>query len=782
VIRSCYLLADAFSLRFESSWPVWAGVLIAVVALAAASWIYRREDLSSRQRRILVGLRLATVAICMTLIWRPALIRQRTEVIPSEVLILFDDSASTGFSDRTTGSQEAMHGSDDRTRDSRWERARKSLMTGNGASLKTLLPENHIRVFTFSGEAQPRMVIEKEEQLSDLEEFLASHRPQGGSTSLNVSVEDALASAKGRRVSAIVMVSDGRSAPSEDLDRAINVAKKRSVPIHSVMLGSPLSPRDLALGPVHAQENVFVKDIISFRSGISASGFDEPVHCTAELFAEGSDQPLDKTKVSIDANRAVFPFQLRHKPMSPGRITYQIRIRPDPEESQLLNNEIAVEVNVVDKDLRVLYVDGYPRYEYRYLKSLLIREETITVSCLLLSADEDFPQEGNEPIRRLPGTPEEFARYDVILIGDVDPHDPRISFEQMSMTADLVRDRGAGWGMIAGPRYSPTAYVGTPFETILPIVIDEQGSPPTPRTLTAPFNPVMTQEGQISSIFQITRFDSESADTFSRLPGLYWFYPVAGLKPGAEALAIHPAKETMTGPAPILALGRYGAGQTMFQAVDSTWRWRYQVGDLYFDTYWLQLIRRLSRNKVLGQGRSLILSTDQKVYDLGQSVVVSAEILDSSILGRPRDSLPVSVVDRSNVVQHDVQLRRIGSGADRYEGSFLPSAVGGLKLKITGLPIHIEGDLTESIRINQPNLERRIMSADHTALKRLSIQTGGAAVSPDELETLIDRIEDRSQVIPNDQIHRLWDTKWALIVLVVLLSAEWILRKYFNLL
>src|SRR5436305_11517132 len=80
--------------------------------------------------------------------------------------------------------------------------------------------------------------------------------------------------------------------------------------------------------------------------------------------------------------------------------------------------------------VRLLYVDGYPRWEYRYVSKAMIRDAGIDVSCLLTSADAGAVQPADPadpktgfpgPVDEFPRTMEEMLRYDVVLLGDVDP-------------------------------------------------------------------------------------------------------------------------------------------------------------------------------------------------------------------------------------------------------------------------------------------------------------------------------------------------------------------------
>ncbi len=179
-------------------------------------------------------------------------------------------------------------------------------------------------------------------------------------------------------------------------------------------------------------------------------------------------------------------------------------------------------VRVVENKIKVLYVDGMPRWEYRYLKNALIRDETIDVSCFLASADFDFPQEGDLPLAMLPAKEEELATYDVIILGDV----PRKVFSdaQLELFQRFVEKLGGGLLMEAGPYFAPREYRGTVIEKMLPV--DLSGPPAVDRRATTEeWKPVLTPEGETHAM---TRFDADAAanrEVWERLPGLLLVLP-----------------------------------------------------------------------------------------------------------------------------------------------------------------------------------------------------------------------------------------------------------------
>lgn len=263
----------------------------------------------------------------------------------------------------------------------------------------------------------------------------------------------------------------------------------------------------------------------------------------------------------------------------------------------------------IARKVKLLYVDGYPRWEYRYLSQAMLRDPAIDVSCLLTSADPGYAQRADPPdaktgfpgpIDRFPNSPELLAKYDVVLLGDVDPRE--FSDGQLRMLIEFVTEKGGGVGMVAGPRFSPAAYRSTRLAELLPVEMDPVRHGEERRGEGAEFRPVLTADGAASPAFRLLVDPAAGGKSLkSDVPPLYWY--AHGVRPakGSKVLLSHPTEKGADGnAAPLLVVGNRGKGWTMFVAVDDVWRWRYGGDDEAYVTFWHELVSDLARNGVPG--------------------------------------------------------------------------------------------------------------------------------------------------------------------------------------
>ncbi len=791
--------------RWENPVPAWGLLAIGLIAGAWVVLVYSRERTSAWKRVPLCLARGLLIALIVAVFCRPMLVFQHNRIEPSYVALLLDNSMSMQTTDQY--SDDALYqsiargigaGSGETIEDiPRIDLVKRALLRDGAAPLSNLLRTNGMQVVTFAGTAEPRVSIEVRGSPDEAIQALQDQVADGSSTDLAGAIQYVLGQSQGRRLAAIVISSDGQSTQSTPLKGALDQATDRQIPIFPIRIGSPLSPLDIEVGLPRYQTRVFANDVFVVEVPLVANGLRGPTEINVRLIDERSGESVADEKVTLDPQTPSRTVELRTIPTRIGEARFAVNARPLPEERLTENNSDAFDVTVLQDRLRVLFVDGYPRFEYRFLKNALMREKTMEMSALLLEADEDFVQEGTEPIRRFPESPEELNRYDAVLFGDVDPRGGWLSPQQMNMLLDYVGNEGGGFGLVAGERFAPYRFLGTPLERLIPVTIDPQFHGRYDTTLTTGFSPLLTPEGRESRVFRFTPDRDQSDALFGSLPEIYWVARSLGVKPGASALAEHPTMRSVAGAMPIVVLGRYGAGRLFFQATDDTWRWRRHTGELVYDGYWIRVLREIARSFRSANDRRFVLRTDRRVYSYGQPVQTQLEVFDPRILGEIREAIlmratQVSDDERtssaqasatSSSVAGEFEVFRLGGQSSLFEGIFVPPRPGRFTIAPVDIPPQVEGRSSAvAIRVNRPDLEARRPQADHEVLQRIAASTGGRVLDLDQLGQGFSTIRDRSVQIPDDIVEPLWDSKLVFAIFVLMISMEWGLRKVFGLL
>ncbi|MEA2710349.1 MAG: hypothetical protein QOF78_2950 [Phycisphaerales bacterium] len=762
------------SLQFNPSWPgqdyvgaaTW-NVLLAILCGLLVWYVYRREGRTRPVRIVLGMMRGLLLAFLLVLLNRPVLTLGQSRTEPSVLAVMIDDSVSMRVRD-------AGNGADGKPL-SRLEAVTQLLSPGDKSLINELSKVHQIRLYRFDRDKEPIDAA-----------ALAKIAPEGQHTQVLSSVRSVLADLQGQRIAGVVVLTDGRETPARPVAEALAAVKDFGVKIYPVAVGSDQAPMNVDIQSVAVQDSAFKGDIVNVAAQIRGTGY-PPGHIVTLVLKDkktdrilpGPDGKLEQ-RVALPGGEGVVEAELQFKPQDVGTLDLVVEAVKQPGELDDEDNSRTAQVAVLDAKLNVLYVDGAPRWEYRYIKNEMIRDKTVDISCLLTSADPNFAQEGDRPIKRFPESIEELAEYDVVLFGDVDPR--QFSDSQMQLVADFVAKRGGGFGMIAGPQYSPQAFRNTAIEPLLPVVVSRVETEIDPPTITQGFRPVLTKEGQSSSVFRFFPDRAENEKFLAEgIQQIYWYCRNIVAKPGSgEVFATHP---TETGPdgrkAPLLVFGRYGAGRTMFSAIDDSWRWRFYTGESVFDTYWIQQIRHLARSKKLGQ-RKLMFATVRPQYEIGEQVRLTLRILDPQLLQQLPEQIRVEVLDAAGqVVRHETLVRQEGQ-PDLYAVGFTADHVGQFMVKLPP----IAGGMEEQqvpVAVAVPKLELSQPQVDRTLLSRLSAETLGQTVSLAEAQAKLPQlIQSAAKVIPIETSRPLWDAPLALLIFVLLITSEWIVRKMFG--
>ncbi|MCZ6835680.1 MAG: hypothetical protein O7G85_07895 [Planctomycetota bacterium] len=749
-------------LAWEHPWASWVWTLLFMVVGLFAFWSYTRLVGGRKSRGAMAMSRALLILLVLVVISGPMLELPRESIEEDWVLVLVDRSESMQIQD--AGSSTGRISRDQQLR---------SILESHAEMLQELSEEKQLVYLGFhfgafdlnaSDTNQDETIVQLPVELSD---------PEGQRTNLNTALEQALQRAAARPLSGVVLLTDGRTddPPTRSVMRRLQAD---SVPVFAVPLGSAEPVGDLAIRRVNAPRRAFIHDKVPVSVELDRLG-------SAVMDLGGTIRLVDQLSGEVLDAIELVPGETRDnvtliaEPDFPGETIWQVVIDTDQPDLIPGNNIKSINIDLVDRPLRVLLVEGYPRWEYRYVKNLLVREKSIESSVFLISADRDFAQEGNLPITRLPRSPEEFAEFDVIIIGDV----PSTFFspDQLDMIRDHVANRGAGLLWIAGERSTPVTYTGTALADLLPMRGSLSLSP-----IGEPVNLQPTQLADRLGVLRLTADDGfgwprELSDPSYRWSQLYYAQKIDPrlLKPTTEVLA-ETVQEFPTGRLPLVMKMRYGFGQSIYVATDEIWRWRYGRGELYPEQFWVQMIRMLGRESLSNSNQSAVLEVNPRRLEVGQPVRIDLRLLDAELDDERRVSVTVILEDEDGNALAEIELRRDVASPDRYSAIYLPETAGQLKVKLDdlGLP---ELRLTTLVEVVAPDDELRHPETDHELLEALATSTGGRILLPEDFGELARLLPNRSVRTINPLTERIWDTPLVFLLFFCFLTFEWIGRK-----
>ena len=780
------------SFSWQRPMPAWAWALVVMAVLIFAGWSYYKM-LGKRPVRVaLAVVRALLLLVIVALLAGPMLALESSRWTDDWLLILLDRSASMQIRDMTASGGSLLEANPGAVPVSRDEAVRNALGKHADLFIEQKLGGEHRQVMWlgFDGRVYD---IDSPTQDAPFE----IDPPNGQSTAIRTAINQALGRVAGRPVCGIVLLSDGRSPEATGADLVRRLIQ-HDVRVFAVPLGAEKMPFDLAVGKVDYPDKAFVNDVVPVTVTVESFGDDgavDPSRVRVRLIDDQTDSVLDEHHGAAPGQTV----RLRTQSKAAGRLTWHVEVDYESgvgqKQREIItdNNRHSISLELVDRPIRVLLVEGYPRWEYRYLKNLLIREKSISSSILLLSAGQQFAQEGDVPLARMPHDAQEFEPFDVVIIGDV----PARHFGAMIMALlhDHVSVRGAGLLWIGGPYHTPHSYEATALADLLPMRL-----PTAVGRLDAAFGPVSMHPTPLAESLSVLilrsmgRDPSDAASWPSDLPPLRWGQQLGPLKPAVEVLGESQSTDDATAAVPLVVRMRYGGGQSIYLATDETWRWRYGRGEFYFEQFWIQLIRMLGRHRLQQDLAAVHLEVPHRQMQRDQTVLIELVINDELLIRRQFDSIKVDVVadDRPGVVIESIELQAAGETGEtaksidplavgtgkRYRTLWRPGTTGSLTLRVVE-PSLYDRAVSESVEVYHPDDEKRQPVPDHDRLAALAEQTRGRVVPLDDLWQLADpqAVPDNAVQEQNDIHEPIGRSILALLVVLTLLTAEWVGRK-----
>mgnify|MGYP006289860869 FL=1 len=642
--------ADSWYIRFLSPWDAGVSVIIAVCLAAVLILTYAKQPkrMPGWAKTCAALCRFAAAAGIIIMLWRPAVTFENIITEKPYLIFIADKSLSMDIEDIPAA--EGMM-----SRDAAVSRLYSRI--ADSARMKDF----NTAVFTV-GSGIKR---------TGLSESASIPADQHMSDIYTLSME-ILHRYAGKPVAEVFILTDGNStggtADESDFSRFLG-DEFRENSVNIVGVGSRSLTVDVKAEELIAPRNVLMKEKVEAVFRYSVHG---TLGSRLPVILEENGKEVGRDHIPAETQKGIISFSYR--PQTRGDILLTARTGSAEGEIILANNYVSQMITVYQGTLKVLYIEGKPRWEYRYLKNSMVRDKMISVSILLLSADPRFRQEGDVPINEFPSK-DELEKYDTIIIGDVSAS--AFTDRQLLSIAECVEKKGTG--LVCIPRSSERAasYINTPIEDILPVTLvkTEVFSVFEEKQTLSPFKPKIPRSAWEHPVMQLGEDNEQNRSVWDSLPPFYSFVRTEGLKAGRTLLAENPVRSSLEKPDVIFAAGFYGLGKCFFSAVDSTWRWRFRVGDLHFYRFWMNVFRYVSSGR-FAEGRSpCFIITDSTHHTIGRQVYLTALIRDNDFKPVNASEWEITIEDPEGS-QKNITLKASAEARGYYKGGFYPERRG----------------------------------------------------------------------------------------------------------
>lgn len=731
-------------LTFDSPVSAWWLLAALVLAGGAAFWAYRRRSSGSRirwRRKLLIVLRAVTLILLLALLFRPSLRVSTHLPRKSRVALLIDGSQSMTL----------PHDSGR----SRWEAALGWLDPGSGRIVADLEERFQLQKFRFDRD------IREIQPGSNLP-------PTGTGTSLGAALSAArMNRGEGQPLAGVVLLSDGADNLSEQLTQILETFRRERIPVHTVAVGQESLGKDIQVSQVTFTPRILPGS--STRGVVSLTSVGYPGRRVSVEVRE-SGTLIASQPVTLNGSDTSQIVELSLKPQGTGLKHYTVSVAPQPGEAIQRNNRRHLLLHVEDSRPRILYLEGTPRWEFKFIRRALQKDRNLQLVTLLRTSDNKFYHQGLEGEDTLaagfPQTPDQLYPYKGLILGSIEAG--FFTPSQQEMIVNFVGERGGGFLMLGGRgSFDAGGYAGSDIAAVLPVHLGD-GNPES-SYVTHWLNFDLTAYGRQHPALQLVSDPTANLRRWQDMPPISAYNRISRAKPGAAVLARGGRGDRR---AILLAAHRFGSGRAIAFMPAASWQW--QMGlphtDRTHTTFWRQLLRWL----VASSSDPLQVTFDREIYQDEDAVGIEVAVKDA-FFNPAGDREVEATIDSPGAATDRLALSRNGS---EYAGRFQPREKGIHQVRVQTSRDGLEPESAQAyFLVTRTHREFFDAQANPGLLQRIARETGGrhytledAAGLPEEI-TYADSPNTVLQVLP------LWDMPLIFILLGALLCSEWFLRK-----
>ena len=746
-----------FSFAYGISPYLFSFLVALIVGAVWLTYLRTTRPLSTAWKTFFVVTRSSVLVILLFCLLRPVI--TTFQVAPQETYLgmLIDDSQSMSIEDLDAGQ-------------SRRQGIEENIFR-NGL-VDELSESFQIRTFRFDKETQ---------RIAGLDGLTE----EGTASSIDQALKYVDDQLNGLPLGGLVLVTDGADNGENDPVNQAQDFGNRQIPIFTVGVGQEEIPQDIGIVDVTAAKTVLEGSVFNVSVALDHRGYEGQ---EIELSIMDRDNQVESEVVILGAEGVPRRYELQLNPERPELIVYDLEVELQSGEIIEQNNSYSFLVDNTEKPpLDILYIEGHPRNEYKFIRRAVEDDRSLRLATYLQTGPEKFYRQGVESPTELssgfPRDKETLYQYEAIILGDIEEN--FFNADQLQMIEDFVAERGGGFlmsGMV------DVEFISSPIADILPVTLVEEnflpphlrggirrGDHPTGEL----YFPRLTNNGEFSPQLRLSTDDSENLNLWRQFPELQGVYVTGRIKPGATVLLEHPLLQYQNQALPIIASQRYGSGRSMSVNTASTWRWQMMQpsADLSHETIWRQVLRWLSATAP----ERITIEFDQEFYNVGDEVNVTAQVLNDQYEPDNDAALwmqTTNPMDQTTDIPMEWNIEEEGV----YGASFTveDEGVDNLLVDVASAAGGASADSSEkrAAFVVTPSL-REYTNAEMDAglLARIANASGGSYFSLAESDGLADAVEFTPNAYSREVQIDLWDQPWLLGLLILIMCIDWIARR-----
>jgi uncharacterized membrane protein len=744
------------------AWPKWMLVLLILVTAAGLAWLIRSHlaraapVMRGWRAWVIWGLQTLLAALLLVLLWQPAITVAELKPQQNIIAVLVDDSRSMAISE------------DGFTRQAQ---AVKALQSGVLTSLNRSFQTRLYRVDN---------VPARIDSLKDL-------RPDAPSTRIGDSLKQLSEETSDLPIGAVVLLSDGDDNTGGIGADAISALRARHIPVHTVGFGRERAGHDVELDDAVVAPRALADSRVAARIALHQRGYaGAKIDLTVRDVSAGQVKVLATRTISLGRDGNLQTEILMFDIGGAGAKTLQIAAGPLPGEENTANNTLTRVVNVGSEPRRILYMEGEPRWEYKFIRQAEEDDRMVQIASIDRTSENKIYRQGISDPKELadgfPSRPDDLFVYQGLIVGSVEAG--YFTPGQQELIREFVDRRGGGLLLLGGQfALADGGWNASNLTDLLPATLPTQ--PGTfhreadPKNGTTHATAELAPAGVDSAITRLVDDPAANAAKWKKLPYLMDYEDPGTPKPGAAVLAntITPEARKL----PLLITENFGRGRTAIMATGGSWRWQMSspLGDTAHDLFWQQLLRWLVADT---PGHVAASVPAQMLLDNG-AVTLTAEVRDPQYNPAPDARVEAHILGPSGASAL-VEMTPVPDSPGQFQAAWSAPKTGAYLTEVTAQRADPNSGTVKELGRDVLTFQRMDGVAEnfHTEqnrdlLERLATQTGGQYWKPADLGKLAGAIPFSEAGVTMRETKDLWDLPLVFLVLLLLRFSEWWLRR-----
>jgi uncharacterized membrane protein len=722
-----------------SGWPLWLLLLLIVAAAAGLFWNMRqRHGLLSNPRATAIWLaQTALIALVLFMLWHPAISVARLRPQENVVAVLVDHSRSMGIADD----------------------GKPRIQSAEDLLNNTLLPDLQkrfqVRMYKFGRDAV---------RIDEARNIAADDN----ATRIGDSLKHIASEAGTMPLGAVVLLSDGGdNTGGIDRDTIAQLHALR-LPVHTIGFGPDHFAKDIEIVDVAAPARALAQSRVSARVAIRQHGF---AGSKVRLVVRENDHPISEQEITLKPD----PEQsetIVFNAGAEGAHSFQIGVTPSPGEQNTQNNSVTRLVNVASGKKRILYIEGEPRWEFKFIRRAVEDDPGLELATVLRTTQNKIYVQGNGDKDRavqdgFPTKADVLFQYDGLIIGSVEAN--YFSNEQQAMIRDFADRRGGGVLFLAG-RFSLSdgAYAKTPMAEMMPLRLSNE------KTWSRNFAyATLTDAGKESVITRLEEQRDQNIARWQKMPQIANYAVMGAPKPGAVVLMN--VNEAGHRPTPLLAIQNYGHGRVGVFATAGSWRWKMlqDHNDRTHSEFWSQLMRWMV-TETPGQ---VLSSTPHQVLPDDTHVPLRVSVRDKNYETVSGATVQTTIA-RPDGRSDTIDLRPDPLEPGMYTGEYTADKPGTYVAETSARQDKTDlGRDALTFRREDGVAENFAAAQNRDLLQKLSSDTGGSYYTPSTAKKLSGEVAvSEAGITAHDNLD-LWDMPILFLLVILIRGGEWLLRR-----